>query len=235
MQKQWVFTAITFLIGFMLAIQFQSTNEPDIRDTRDIRELRNELIAEQEKRQQLTIEIHKAENLLNKYNELIENDEDDVIDVISEQIQELREEIGLEEKTGKGLLITVETIENGPFFGFERRIPPPAVFRQLINELNIYGAKHIAIENERIIATSAFRDVNEITYVNSRRLPPPPIEIKVLADNPEVLKNHMIVSDAVEYFEINGFSLTFETKNKLTLPAYEQTIRVRFMEKAEEG
>lgn len=235
MQKQWVFTAITFLIGFMLAIQFQSTNEPDIRDTRDIRELRNELIAEQEKRQQLTIEIHKAENLLNKYNELIENDEDDVIDVISEQIQELREEIGLEEKTGKGLLITVETIETGPFFGFERRIPPPAVFRQLINELNIYGAKHIAIENERIIATSAFRDVNEITYVNSRRLPPPPIEIKVLADNPEVLKNHMIVSDAVEYFEINGFSLTFETKNKLTLPAYEQTIRVRFMEKAEEG
>lgn len=235
MDKKWVFTIVTFLIGFMLAIQFQSTNEPEIRDTRDIRELRNELIAEREKRQQLTIEIHKAERLIEKYKELIENRDDDVINVLNEQIAELRIEAGLEEITGKGLLVTIEALENGAFIGFERRIPPPDVFRHLVNELNIYGAEHIAIEDERIIAISAFRDVNEVTYLNSRRLPPPPIEVKVLTDDPEKLQNHMIVSDAVEYFEINGFSLSFEIKNNLTLPAYGQTPRVRFMEKVEEG
>ncbi len=235
MGKKWVFTIITFLIGFMIAIQFQTTKEPLIRDTRDVRELRKELIAEQEKRQQLNVEIHKAERILAKYNELIENREDGITDVLSEQIAELRKEAGLEEKTGKGLVITISPLESGQPFGYERRIPSPEVFRYLVNELNIYGAEDIAVENERIISTSAFRDVNHITYLNSRRLPPPPLEVKVLARDPEILQNHMVVSDSVEYFEINGFSLTFEQRDEITLPAYEQTPRVRYMEKTEEG
>lgn len=235
LSKKWIFTIITFLIGFMIAIQFQTTKEPNIRDTRDIRELRKELLAEEEKHQQLTIEINKAQRLLQKYNQSLENREDDITEVLTEQIAELRQEAGLEEKTGKGLLITVEPLQEEQRFGYGRRIPPPEVFRYLVNELNIYGAEDIAVENERIISISAFRDVNQITYLNSRRLPPPPIQVKVLSKDPEILQNHMIVSESVEYFEINGFSVTFEVKDELTLSAYDQTPRVRYMEQIKEG
>ncbi|UTW70967.1 DUF881 domain-containing protein [Anaerobacillus sp. HL2] len=48
----------------------------------------------------------------------------------------------------------------------------------LINELNIYNAKEIAIGSQRIISTSAIRDVNGVTHVNARRIPNLPLKIR---------------------------------------------------------
>ncbi|NEU29459.1 DUF881 domain-containing protein [bacterium LRH843] len=235
MDKKLIFTFVTFLIGFMLAIQFHTTQEPVIRDTRDIRELRKELLAEQEKRQQLNTEVEKIEKVLSKYKKTMENRENDVIDVLSEQIEELKEKAGLKEKFGNGLVITIDSLNEDSFFGQTRRTPSPDVFRFLVNELNIYGAEDIAVENERIISISSFRDVNHITYLNSRRLPPLPIQVKVLTEKGDSLYNQMVVSDSVDYFEIEGFQVTFEKVNGMVLPAYDQTPRVRYMEEVKEG
>lgn len=218
----------------MLAIQFHTTQEPVVRDTRDVRELRRELMAEQERHQQLNSEIEKAQALLAQYEQTLHNREDDISDVLSEQIAALRKEAGLEEEVGPGLLVTIDSLYHEQFFGQARRTPPADVFRFLINELNIYGAESIAVENERIISTSAFRDVNNMTHLNSRRLPPLPIEVKVLSEKAETLQNQMVVSESVEYFEIEGFSVTFEIVEELELPAYDQTPRVRYMEEVKE-
>lgn len=234
MQQKWIFTIITFLIGFMLAIQFHTTQEPVVRDTRDVRELRRELMAQQERHQQLNSEIEKAQALLAQYEQTLHNREDDITDVLSEQIAALRKEAGLEETVGPGLIVTIDSLYHEQFFGQARRTPPADVFRFLINELNIYGAESIAVENERIISTSAFRDVNNMTHLNSRRLPPLPIEVKVLSEKAETLQNQMVVSESVEYFEIEGFSVTFELVEELELPAYDQTPRVRYMEEVKE-
>jgi uncharacterized protein YlxW (UPF0749 family) len=219
----------------MLAIQFQSTQEPVIRDTRDIRELRRELQAEQERRQQLNSEIDKAQALLLQYERSIENREEDLIDVLTQQVEELRIDAGLEQISGEGLIITIDSSYNDQFFGQSKQTPPSEVMRYLINELNIYGAEEIAVGNERIISTSAFRDVNEITYLNNRRLPPLPLQVKVLTDKSESLHNHMVVSASLEYLEIRGFSLTVEMFDEVEMPAYDQTRRVRYMEEVKEG
>lgn len=235
MDKKWIFTFITFMIGFMLAIQFHTTQEPVIRDTRDVRELRRELLVEQERRQQLNSEIEKVQALLSQYEQTVENRNDNISDVLTEQIEELRTEAGLEETTGEGVIITIDSLYNDQFFGQARRMPPADVFRYLVNELNIYGAEDIAVENERIITTSAFRDVNNITHLNSRRLPPLPIQVKVLSEKSETLHNQMVVSESVEFFEIEGFSVSFELVDEVELPAYDQTPRVRYMEEVKEG
>ncbi|MDT8859116.1 DUF881 domain-containing protein [Alkalihalobacillus sp. MEB130] len=231
----WIFTVVTFIIGLMLAIQFQTTQEPVIRDTRDIRELRRELLSEQEKRQQLNSEIDKAQALLVQYERSLESRDEDVTLVLSNQIDQLRSAAGLEEKQGEGIIITIDSLYNDQFIGQARRSPPSEVLRYLVNELNIYGAEEIAVGTERIITTSAFRDVNEITYLNNRRLPPLPLQINVLSDKSESLHNHMVVSASVEYLEIRGFSLTIEKSEEVTVPAYDQTRRVRFMEEVKEG
>ncbi|TWI55770.1 DUF881 domain-containing protein [Halalkalibacter nanhaiisediminis] len=235
MDKKWIFTFITFVIGFMLAIQFHTTQEPVISDTRDIRELRRELVAEQERRQQLNAEIEKVQTVLAQYEQTIDSREDDISVVLTKQIEELRMEAGLEEKAGEGLVITIDSIYNDQFFGQVRRTPPADVFRYLVNELNIYGADDIAVGDERIISTSAFRDVNQITHLNSRRLPPLPIQVKVLSEKAETLQNQMVVSESVEFFELDGFSISFELVDELELPAYDQTPRVRYMEEVKEG
>ncbi len=219
----------------MLAIQFQTTQEPVIRDTRDIRELRRELLTEQERRQQLNSEIDKAQALLLQYERSMDNREEDVTEVLSQQIEDLRMEAGLEETRGEGIIITIDSLYNDQFVGQAKRSPPSEVLRYLVNELNIYGAEEIAVGTERIIATSAFRDVNEITYLNNRRLPPLPLQVKVLSDKSESLHNHMVVSASIEYLEIRGFSLTIEKAEEVEIPAYDQTRRVRYMEEVKEG
>ncbi|WP_088105007.1 DUF881 domain-containing protein [Halalkalibacter urbisdiaboli] len=235
MDRKWIFTIITLVIGFMLAIQFQTTQEPVVRDTRDIRELRNELRFEQERRQQLNEEIEKTRSLLFQYETSLENRDDNIIEVLQEQIELLREEAGLTEKKGKGIVITIDSLNQDFYLNETRRTPPPALFRYLVNELNIYGAKEIAVGDERIISISAFRDVNGITHLNTRRLPPLPVEVKVISDQPERLHNHMVVSESLEYFEIDGYSFEVTVVDEIVLPAFEQTPRVRYMEEVKEG
>jgi uncharacterized protein YlxW (UPF0749 family) len=233
--KKMIFTVVTFIIGFMLAIQFQTIQEPVVRDTRDIRELRKDLLIEQEKRQQLNMEVEKVQTLLAQYESAAASREQDITDVLQQQVEELRTAAGLSEISGEGIVITIESLYNDQFYGQARRTPPPDVFRFLINELNIYGAKEVAVGNERIITTSAFRSVNGVTYLNNRRLPPLPIEVKIVSDKAEKLQNQMVVSASIEEFEIEGFSMSIEKKDEVVIPAYDQTRRVRFMEEVKEG
>lgn len=233
-KSQWVFTAVTLIIGFMLAVLFQSKQEPVVRDTRDIRELREELKIEQEKHQQLMKEIDEISSLIYQYEKSMESEEENVENVLREQIEKLKEQAGLTEVTGEGIILTIDSL-NKEYHGFERKTVSPKLLRYLVNELNIYQAKGIAIGNERIIATSAFRDVQGMTFVNGRRIPPLPLQIKVLADDAQKLHNEMTVSEIVELFELENLQITSMPVDELTLPSYEQPILIRFMEQVKEG
>ncbi|WP_078554836.1 DUF881 domain-containing protein [Bacillus alkalicellulosilyticus] len=229
-----IFTFVLLIIGFMLAVQFQSTKEPVVRDTRDIRELRTELQAEQERHQQLVQEIDNTLVLLQQYENSF-NDQQSVEEVIEEQIESLKEGAGLTEKSGEGITIKISTLGGDPFYDSQRQSIPPHLLRFLVNELNINSARDIAIANHRVVSTTAFREVQGVTQLNGgRRIPPLPVEVKVLADDAENLHNHMVVSESVKYFELEGYSLTFTIENEITLPPYEQTPRVRFMEQVKE-
>lgn len=232
--RRIIFTIVTLIIGFMLAIQFQSNKEPVIRDTRDIRELRKELRAEQERHQQLVKEIEKNLSLIQQYESSLNDKQESVEKVIEQQVENLKRESGLTEVSGEGIILTVEPIFYDQHYGQTRRSIPPEYLRFLVNELNFYGASDIAIGNERVVFSTAFRDVNGVTRVNGRRLPPLPLEIKVLAEDAQRLHNLMVVSESVEYFEIENLKLTSTPVNYIELPAYDQTPRVRFMEEVKE-
>lgn len=60
------FTVIMAIIGFMLAIQVQTTKQPAVRDTRDIWQLRQDLKKEQQLEQQLLLEIRRNDEKIQK-------------------------------------------------------------------------------------------------------------------------------------------------------------------------
>lgn len=229
-----IFTVVTLIIGFMLAIQFQSTKEPVLRDTRDVRELRNELRAEQERHQKLTQEIDKQTNLIHQYEESIDSSDETIEDVLIGQIEEMQTQAGLTEVVGEGIVLTIEPIILDHQFGQTRKSVSPRLLRFLVNELNIHQAKEIAIGNQRVVSTTAFRDVNGVTQLNGRRIPPLPLEIRVIAEDAQKLHNEMIVSESVIEFEIENLKITSVPVNELTLPGYDQTLRVRYMEQVKE-
>ncbi len=59
------------------------------------------------------------------------------------------------------------------------------LLRRLINELNMYGAEHISIADQRLVNTTVIRDINGVTKVDSYPLRSFPIEIKVITPDAE--------------------------------------------------
>jgi uncharacterized protein YlxW (UPF0749 family) len=222
-----IFAIVTTIIGFMVAIQFKTTKEPIVRDTRDILQLRQDLRVEKERQQELNQEIEKQLILLNQLQE-----KENLEDVMIEALNGLKERAGLTPVSGEGIILEIKPMYTD--YGFVPQTVPPHLLRILINELNIYNARDIAIGNQRIISTSAIRDVNGVTHVNARRIPNLPLRIKVLTNDAEKLHHEMIVSQSVEYFAIENLSLTSTPINFTTLPGFDQSLRVRYLQPIKE-
>lgn len=223
-RRKIIFTFIALIIGFMVAIQFQTTNEPVIRDSRNIGQLRHDLTQEKEKQRELNAEIEKQLAVLNQLQQT-----EDVEGIMLDVIKDLKEKAGLTEISGQGVVIEITPFFDEFYDGAPIRSVPSYLLRMLINELNIHGAKEIAIDNQRIISTTPIREVNGVTLVNGKRVAQFPLTIKVLTDDPEKLHHAIMSSQAKEFFVYESLLLDSKPLNHVTLPAYDKAIRVKHM------
>lgn len=219
-----IFTAVTTIIGFMVAIQFQTTKEPIVRDTRSVMELRQELTVEKERQQELMEQLTKNEEMLEQL-----QDTSNVETVIEDAIDDLKRSAGLTEASGEGILIEIVPYFDQHYQGGAIRSVPSHLVRMLINELNIYGAKDIAVGSQRIVSTTPIREVQGVTLINSRRITTFPLQVRVLADDPEQLHHYMMTSEVKEYLQYENLEFSSTPMKDLTVPAYDQSMRVRYM------
>lgn len=221
MKSTVIFSVIALLLGIMIAIQFQTTNEPVVRDTRDVWEIRSDLKKGQEVQKQLLNQVEKVDQTIEKYQSKSEQEK---LDTLNKSLEELKKKAGLTEVKGRGITISINPIFQDLQYGQSYTSISPTLLNRLINELNMYGATDIAIANERIINLSAIRSVSDFTYVNNHPLPPLPIEIKVIASEPNRLLDYMQVSQSKDYFAIENLDLTARLSSDLVLPKYEQRL-----------
>jgi uncharacterized protein YlxW (UPF0749 family) len=221
-----VFTIVTFVLGIILAIQFHTTQGPVVRDTRDVWQLRADLDKEKKQHQRLNEEINKYEELLNEYNK---SEEADRIETMKKVLLDLKEEAGFLEREGPGITLTIEPLFQNELIGEVTPNLGPQLLARLINEINTYQAEAIAVGDERMITTSAIREVNGQTYVNNRPLSSFPLKVKVITKNPEKLYNKMVGSQSADDFAKENLSLIPEIKERVILPSYEQHLTVKFM------
>ncbi|WP_240338402.1 DUF881 domain-containing protein [Peribacillus alkalitolerans] len=223
------FTAVTIIIGFMLAIQFETINEePIIRDTRDTWELRSDLLNEQQLQSNLIKEARNLDEKLASYEtERTQSKEQ----ILRETLLELKKEVGLTSVEGKGIIMTIEPIAEELSFNTNDTNISPDMLRRLINELNMYGALNISLNGQRIINTSVIRDINGVTKVDGYPLNRFPIEIKVLSDQPGKLYDRIKVAQVVEDFFIDNLTITISSpQENVKIPAYQDSIRIKNME-----
>ncbi len=233
-KKKISMTVITLIIGFMTAIQFQTVNEPIIRDTRDTSQLREDLVKDKELYLSLVREIRSNEERIEKYEtERLESKEQ----VLKETLREFKGEAGLEKYEGPGIVINILPVSEELLLGETVEPISPYLLHELINELNRFGASEISIADQRWINNSVIRDINGITKMDGFPLDHFPIEVKVAVDNmdtAEKLYNQMQVSDSAEEFFIQNFRLSFSTPQPIvSIPAYKDTIEIRNMELAD--
>ncbi|MDQ0231265.1 DUF881 domain-containing protein [Metabacillus malikii] len=230
-QRGISFSVLTMLFGLMLAIQFQTIQEPIVRDTRDMWELREDIKREQQLQVDLLSEIRKYDEIIEAYKEE-ENQNPEV--ALNETLNVLKEEAGLTEVNGRGIIITIDQLFSEEIIGKQIQHISPDLLKRLINELNSYEAEDISIQNRRIINSTVIRDINGQTKLDNYSLHTYPIIIKVISENADKLYNRMNASTTDEDFAIDNLKLTVsEPQDNITIPAYDDAIRVRNMEPAE--
>lgn len=225
--------AITLIIGFMVAIQFQTVKEPVVRDTRDTWQLREGLVKEKELQLSLIGEIRSNEEKIEQYEtERVQSKEQ----ILKATLNELKAEAGLTEVEGPGIIIRIQPSADESLLGKVITPISPYLIKTLINELNQYGAEHISIDDHRLINTTVIRDINGETKVDGHPLNQLPIVVKVVVnhmDKAQSLYNRMQVSKLADDFFIDNYRLSIsDPQRKVMIPAYQDTIRIRYMELA---
>lgn len=224
------FTLITIIIGFMIAVQFQTVKEPVVRDTRNIWDLREALTKELELESELKKEIHLNEGRINNYETEYRGSKEEAL---NQTLLELKKEAGLSATKGAGIILTIEPLYEAVLIGERIDSVSPEILKRLINELNMFGAKHISIDGERLINTTFIRDINGETKVGNHSLNKIPFEIHIIAsDGPSADKlfDKMKISQSVEDFFIENLRVKISKPNEVTVSAYMDPIRVRYME-----
>ncbi|MBL4952594.1 DUF881 domain-containing protein [Neobacillus sp. OS1-32] len=231
------FTFIATVIGFMIAVQFQTVKKPVERDTRDIWQLREALLTEKELQSNLLTEMRLNEEKLAAYESKRKQSKEQAL---RDTLEELKSEAGLKEMTGPGIIITIEPVLEGIKVGEPiSNVVSPELLQRLLNELNMYEAKYISIDGQRVVNTTVIRDINGETKIDGHAIKKLPLEVKAVVDDQnkaETLYNRMKVSKAGDEFFIENLRLLIsKPTSNIIVPAFEQPIRVHYLEPVKEG
>ncbi|MEH7093172.1 DUF881 domain-containing protein [Neobacillus vireti] len=231
------FTLVATLVGFMIAIQFQTVKKPVERDTRDIWQLREALLKEKALQSNLLSEIRSNDEKLSAYESKRKQSKEQAL---NDTLHELKGEAGLTEITGPGISLMIEPVMEDVRLGAPvKDSVSPELLKRLLNELNMYEAKYVAIDGQRIINTTVIRDINGETKIDGHTIKGLPIEINIGVDDmntAENLSNRMKVSKARDEFFTESLRLEVSaSKPDITIPAYDNSIRVKYMEPIKEG
>lgn len=215
----------------MIAVQFQTINdEPKVRDTRDSFQLRQDLLKEKEAELTILEEIRSTNDKLDEY----ANDERRTKEkVLEKTLMELKEEMGLTNIEGTGIVLTIDSIDKELLLGEQPGKVNARLIRRLINELNMYGAVGISINGNRHVNTSAIRDINMETKMDGNVLSELPLEVKVLAKDEQAageLYNRMKVSNSADDFFAYNCLITVKKSSEIKIPAYKKNMAIRYIE-----
>lgn len=203
-------TLISAIIGFMLAVQYNTVQNPTERDTRDIWEIRQELASEQKRHSELLSAISASTSIVSKYEDA---EFDNPEKIIEETVEELNKQAGVLPMTGPGVTLLVEPSLEALQFGYEIRPISPELLIRLLNDLYRHQVQAVEIDGQRFTGHSAIRDINGKTTINSVPIDETTIEIKVITMNKEAaekLSSALLASSYRDEFFIDNLRLIIQ-------------------------
>lgn len=201
-------TLISLIIGFMLAVQYNTVQNPTERNTVDIWEIRQQLSQEKERHSELLTQINDVTATVNQYEDVEFNNPELLL---QQTVDNLKKQAGILPTSGPGMKLTIEPAEELLQFGYEIKPISPELLIRLVNDLYRYNAQAIEIDGKRLTYNSAIRDINGKTMVNSEAIDDTNVEINIIMqsfDQAQKLKNHLLASSFPDEFYIDNLVLT---------------------------
>lgn len=220
--------AAVFLLaamGFLVVTQVRASrhfrDQPEVR-TRNLYALATMLRQEREVRRQLEEQLGALQERLRTFEEAAATGRT-ALEALREQVEQYRLALGLVSVEGPGVVVRVsEPRAQGA------QAPLTVHYQDLVviaNELWAAGAEAIAVNGQRVVATSGFSQVGGTILVNLRRINPP-YTVEAIGP-PQTLEGALnIRGGLVEGLRGLGLDIRVERQPRLRLPAY--TGRLRF-------
>ena len=151
---------------------------------------------------------------------------------LNKDLQEKKFLAGLTEAIGPGIQVTLTDSHRLAPFQPSDGMPPNIIhdadIQAVVNEMRAAGAEAIAINGQRVVATTAIRCVGPVVLINS--VPKaPPVVIQAVGDPDAMyggLKTPDGVVDGISRFDSGMIKL--EKKTLMTLPAFAGSTQTRF-------
>lgn len=223
-------TIISFIIGFMLAVQYNTIQNPTERNTVDVWEIRQQLFAEQEQHSELLRAISELTETVNKYEDA-EFDNPEIL--LQQTVDQLKERAGILPVEGPGLTLSVGSSPELMGLGYEIKPVSPELLIRLINDLNRYNARAIEVDGKRLSYNSAIRDINGKTTINSEPIQNTDIEINIITftyEQAEKMKNHLLASTFQNEFYIDNLVLTIhEAEQNIQIDSVAPVQKIKYL------
>jgi len=207
MRNQLKFAGVLLIIGFLAVLQYNSLQNPQERDTRDIWAIRNELATEKKIHSELLSEVREIDKTINTYNSL---KDEHTGRALAETVDKLYNQAGMTDINGAGIEIEIrpsaESIAQGiPITGVS-----PELLTRFVNELNRFKGHSLEIDGKRFTVLSSIRDINGVTAVNGVNISTPPFNLKIITQNfsdSEKLYNVLLASRIHDDFYLDDLIL----------------------------
>lgn len=220
-------TFVAMVIGLMMAFQFRTAGVnqgvPYNRAqelTVEKKQLEKDLEHLQEKAADLAAKLEEAGKGTSEAAAALE-----------EELSDVRLYAGLVPVGGPGIEVLLENPPGpaGSGIGLGSYAIRDDDILKVINELRGAGAEALAINGQRIMATSEVRMAGNHISVNLTRLSSP-YKITAVGDSNALKSSLEIKGGLVEYLNNLGVVVTVQTKEKVVVPAYKGVLRFEYAE-----
>lgn len=230
----WQISAVCFVLGLLLAAAAFTANQVNstgVRPNNPALSYGSGIQVAIEKSQQYESELKKErERNTELENKLARGD--DAASTLNKQLQDTKFLAGLTEVVGPGVQITLTDAPKsdavpGVVINAGEYIHDFDV-ANVVNELKACGAEAIAVNGQRIGASTAVRCNGPVIHVNSVPVAPPYV-VHAIGD-PDTLFNGMNISRGVldELRRANPKMVLMDKKKQLLLPAYAGSTQMRY-------
>ncbi len=213
-QGSWSIACVCMVLGFMLAVQFRTTQDrKESVPYQRVEELSARLIQSEQEREALRKELEqiRAEQPGEK------------------QTEDLRMRAGLTPMEGEGIIIRMDdsTLKSKAGENPNLYVIHDDDLLRVINELRAAGAEAVSINGQRLISTSEIRCAGPTLSVNNVRSSAP-FEIRAIGEKKSLENAIKMRGGVAETLKVWGIQITTETSDKVSVPAYQGSLKFTF-------
>lgn len=210
---------VSMVLGIMLAAQFKNVQRvggsTSIQRAEELTARVQKLTQENEDLQE---QIRQFQQRIREYEQSAQNT-GQLAQTVENELQQTRMLAGLTDVEGPGLIITVD--ENIPMaIQYDNLLT-------IVNELNAAGAEAIAINEERIIATTEIRNAGNHININTTPYSPPYV-FKVIGDAENLEKALTLRGGVVDMLSTYNITVRIQKTDKVTVPKYAGAIKFKY-------